>query len=280
MRHLVRGRKLGRTASHRKATLMALSVALIKSEKIVTTLAKAKALRSYVEPIITRSKEDSTHNRGLVFRHLRDKQATSRLFDEIAQLVEDRPGGYTRIIKLGPRKGDGAEMALIEIVDFNDAKPEVPGRKKRRTRRGGAGGSKADAGKADAGRAVVPTKQESEKITGVAAVSEDNLTKEKEKEFQGKEQDLPEEKVSLDEAAPSDETASQTDEAEPSDEKEIVSDVDVDEQKEMEGSQPEDTSKADPAVSEGEKNMDQDVKDQNEEKKSDDPDDPEKIVKE
>jgi len=89
MRHLVRGRKLGRTASHRKATLMALSVALIKSEKIVTTLAKAKALRSYVEPIITRSKEDSTHNRSLVFRHLRDKQATSRLFDEIAQMVEE-----------------------------------------------------------------------------------------------------------------------------------------------------------------------------------------------
>ena len=142
MRHLVKGRKLGRTASHRKATLMALSVALIKSERIVTTLAKAKALRSYVEPIITRSKEDSTHNRSHVFRHLRDKQATSRLFDEIAPMVEDRPGGYTRIIKLGARLGDGAEKALVELVDFNDAQPDTSRKKKRRTRRGGAGGKK------------------------------------------------------------------------------------------------------------------------------------------
>ena len=139
MRHLVKGRKLGRTASHRKATLMALSVALIKSERIVTTLAKAKALRSYVEPIITRSKEDSTHNRSHVFRYLRDKQATSRLFDEIAPMVADRPGGYTRIIKLGVRPGDGVEKAMIELVDFNEAKADTPGKKKRRTRRGGAG---------------------------------------------------------------------------------------------------------------------------------------------
>ncbi|TVQ73894.1 MAG: 50S ribosomal protein L17 [Balneolaceae bacterium] len=144
MRHLVKGRKLGRTASHRKATMMALSVALIKSERIVTTLAKAKALRSYVEPIITRSKEDSTHNRSHVFRHLRDKQATSRLFDEIAPMVADRPGGYTRIIKLGVRLGDGAEKALIELVDFNDAQPETARKKKRRTRRGGSGKKAAD----------------------------------------------------------------------------------------------------------------------------------------
>lgn len=142
MRHLVKGRKLGRTASHRKATLMALSVALIKNERIVTTLAKAKALRSYVEPIINRSKEDSTHNRSHVFRNLQDKQATSRLFDEIAPMVEDRQGGYTRIVKLGVRPGDGVEKALIELVDFNDAPPESARKKKRRTRRG-AGSKKA-----------------------------------------------------------------------------------------------------------------------------------------
>ncbi len=138
MRHLVRGRKLGRKASHRKATLMALSVALIKNERIVTTLSKAKALRSFVEPIITRSKEDNTHNRSHVFRHLRDKKVTSRLFDEIAPMVDERPGGYTRIIKLGTRSGDGVEQAMIELVDFNDVKPEMPGKKKRRrrTRRG------------------------------------------------------------------------------------------------------------------------------------------------
>ena len=144
MRHLVKGGKLGRTASHRKATMMALSVALIKSERIVTTLAKAKALRSHIEPIITRSKEDSTHNRSQVFRHLRDKQATSRLFDEIAPMVADRPGGYTRIIKLGVRQGDGVEKALIELVDFNDAQAETARKKKRRTRRGGSGKKAAD----------------------------------------------------------------------------------------------------------------------------------------
>lgn len=139
MRHLVKGRKLGRTASHRKATFMALSVALIKSERIITTLAKAKALRSHIEPIITRAKEDSTHNRSHVFRHLRDKQATSRLFDEIGPMVADRPGGYTRIIKLGIRPGDGAEKALIELVDFNEVQPDTSRKKKRRTRRAGSG---------------------------------------------------------------------------------------------------------------------------------------------
>lgn len=142
MRHLVRGRKLGRTASHRKATLQALSVALIKHERIITTLAKAKALRSYVEPILSRAKKDSTHNRSQVFRHLRDNQATSRLFDEIGPMIAERPGGYTRIVKLGARPGDGTEKALIELVDFNDSQPEKSGKKKRRTRRAGSGGKK------------------------------------------------------------------------------------------------------------------------------------------
>lgn len=168
MRHLVRGRKLGRTASHRKATLMALSVALIKHERIVTTMAKAKELRRYVEPIITRAKEDSTHNRSHVFRHLRDNKATSRLFDEIAPMVESRPGGYTRIIKLGLRPGDGAEKVIIELVDFNDAKPETASRKKRRTRRAGGGKSKKAAdtapavttGKSKAKAAEKPSEQQ------------------------------------------------------------------------------------------------------------------------
>ena len=172
MRHLVKGRKLGRTASHRKATLMALSVALIKSERIITTLAKAKALRSYVEPIITRSKEDSTHNRSHVFRHLRDKQATSRLFDEIAPMVADRPGGYTRIVKLGIRLGDGAEKALIELVDFNDAQPETTRKKKRRTRRGGSGkkGTEqpAEAKKQPAGKKADKDKAPKEKAAASA----------------------------------------------------------------------------------------------------------------
>ena len=174
MRHLVKGRKLGRTASHRKATMMALSVALIKNERIVTTLAKAKALRSYVEPIITRSKQDSTHNRSHVFRHLRDKQATSRLFDEIAPMVEERPGGYTRIVKLGVRPGDGVETAMIEMVDFNDAQPETSRKKKRRTRRGGSGGKKAADKAPDS-----PKKVSKPKESQAASPAKDTASKEK-----------------------------------------------------------------------------------------------------
>lgn len=145
MRHLVKGRKLGRTTSHRKATMKALSVALIKHERITTTLAKAKELRLHVEPIITRSKKDSTHNRRLAFSFLRDKSAVTKLFDEIGELVADRPGGYTRVIKLGKRAGDNADMAMVELVDYNDEQPETPGKKKKRTRRAGRGKASADA---------------------------------------------------------------------------------------------------------------------------------------
>lgn len=134
MRHLVKGKKLGRTASHRKATLQALSAALIKEHRIVTTLAKAKALRPFVEPIITRAKEDTTHNRRTVFSKLNDKEAVTLVFDDVAEKAKDRPGGYTRIIKLGKRKGDRAKMAVIELVDYNDIKPESK-RKGSRTRR-------------------------------------------------------------------------------------------------------------------------------------------------
>lgn len=136
MRHLVKGKRLGRDVSHRKATLQALSVALIKEHRIVTTLPKAKALRSHVEPIITRAKEDTTHNRRQVFSKLQDKKAVSHLFDEVAQKAKDRPGGYTRVIKADFRKGDGAEKAIIELVDYNDVKPEDTSGKKR-TRRAG-----------------------------------------------------------------------------------------------------------------------------------------------
>lgn len=136
MRHLVKGKKLGRTASHRKATLQSLSAALIKNHRIVTTLAKAKALRPFVEPVITRAKEDTSHNRRKVFTKLNDKKATSLLFDEVAVKAKNRPGGYTRIVKMGTRQGDGAEMAVIELVDYNDIKPEDK-KSKSRTRRSG-----------------------------------------------------------------------------------------------------------------------------------------------
>lgn len=136
MRHLKKGRKLGRTPSHRKATLSSLSVALIKEHRIVTTVAKAKELRPFVEPIITKAKEDTSHNRQQVFSKLKDKEAVSHLFDEVAQKAMDRPGGYTRIVKLGYRPGDNAQTAVIELVDYNDIKPE-DSQKQKRTRRAG-----------------------------------------------------------------------------------------------------------------------------------------------
>ncbi|HLA63547.1 MAG TPA: 50S ribosomal protein L17 [Rhodothermales bacterium] len=136
MRHGKKVKKLGRTHAHRKATLAALSTALITHKRITTTLAKAKALRGFVEPVIHRAKEDTTHNRRQAFRRLgSDKEATKLLFGEIAEVLGDRPGGYTRVVKLGQRPGDAAEMAVIELVDFNDVKPEGASAAKRKTRR-------------------------------------------------------------------------------------------------------------------------------------------------
>ena len=134
MRHGRKGYKLGRTHAHRQATLAALSNALIEHKRIRTTLTKAKALRIYVEPLITRSKNDTTHNRRQVFRYLQDKESIKELFGEIAERVAERPGGYTRVVRLGQRSGDGAEMAVIELVDYNESEPETTGRR-RRTRR-------------------------------------------------------------------------------------------------------------------------------------------------
>lgn len=136
MRHLKKGRKLGRTTSHRKATLSALSVALLKEHRIVTTVAKAKALRPFVEPLITKAKEDTSHNRQQVFSKLKDKEAVTHLFEDVAQKAMDRPGGYTRVVKLGYRSGDNAQMAVIELVDYNDIKPK-DSKKQKRTRRAG-----------------------------------------------------------------------------------------------------------------------------------------------
>ena len=137
MRHQLKRHRIGRGRSHRKATLAALSSALIEHKHIRTTLSKAKALRVYVEPMITRAKVDTTHNRREVFRHLQNKHAIKELFGDISTRVGDRAGGYTRIVKLGPRPGDGAEMALIELVDYNEAQPERETAGSRRTRRGG-----------------------------------------------------------------------------------------------------------------------------------------------
>lgn len=120
MRHGDKINNLGRTASHRKALMNNMACSLIEHKRIFTTLAKAKALRTYVEPIITKSKEDTTHSRRTVFASLRNKEIVSMLFNEVATKVAERNGGYTRIIKTGNRLGDAAEMAMIELVDFND----------------------------------------------------------------------------------------------------------------------------------------------------------------
>lgn len=140
MRHRKKGKKLGRTSPHRKRTLQALSNALIENKQITTTVAKAKALRPFVEPLITRAKEDTEHNRRQVFRHLQNKEVLSELFTEVADRVGTRPGGYTRIIKLGQRSGDGAELAMIELVDYNDVQPSGTGS-------GGSGGTRRGSGK-------------------------------------------------------------------------------------------------------------------------------------
>ena len=139
MRHGDKQNNLGRTSSHREAMLGNMACSLIKHKRISTTVAKAKALRKYVEPLITKAKEDTTHSRRTVFSYLSDKDAVTELFREVAQKIGDRPGGYTRILKTGTRLGDSAEMCIIELVDFNEAmlsaKAEVKAKTTRRSRK-------------------------------------------------------------------------------------------------------------------------------------------------
>lgn len=137
MRHNKKFNHLSRTASHRKAMLANMAVSLIMHKRITTTLAKAKVLKKYVEPLITRSKNDTTTSRRVVFRYLQNKYAVTELFKEISTKVADRPGGYTRIIKLGFRQGDAAEMCFIELVDYDENMAKAPkaAKKTRRSRR-------------------------------------------------------------------------------------------------------------------------------------------------
>ena len=137
MRHNKKFNHLSRTASHRKAMLANMAVSLIMHKRITTTLAKAKALKKYVEPLITRSKNDTTTSRRVVFRYLQNKYAVTELFKEISTKVADRRGGYTRIIKLGFRQGDAAEMCFIELVDYDENMAKAPkaAKKTRRSRR-------------------------------------------------------------------------------------------------------------------------------------------------
>ena len=137
MRHGKKINHLSRKTAHRSAMLANMACSLIEHKRINTTLAKAKALRKYVEPLITKSKDDTTHNRRVVFSYLKDKKASSTLFRDVAPKISDRPGGYTRIIKLNNRLGDNAEMAMIELVDFNELLTKDQVKKKKTRRRGG-----------------------------------------------------------------------------------------------------------------------------------------------
>ena len=138
MRHGKKVNHLGRQTAHRKAMLANMACSLIEHKRINTTLAKAKALKQFVEPLVTKSKSDTTHNRRLTFSKLRSKEGVTELFRDVAPKVGDRPGGYTRIIKLGNRLGDNAEMAMIELVDFNDVYTAGKATAKKSTRRGRA----------------------------------------------------------------------------------------------------------------------------------------------
>jgi large subunit ribosomal protein L17 len=180
MRHQRVINHLGRTSSHRKAMLANMASSLILHKRITTTTAKAKALRTYVEPLITKSKEDSTHSRRMVFSYLKDKQAVAELFREVSPKIAERPGGYTRILKTGNRIGDNAEMCVLELVDYNDnmlggeaAKAKTTRRKRTTKKKTEAGVENAPKAKANTGKAKKTKAPKTE-----SAVPEEGDTKE------------------------------------------------------------------------------------------------------
>lgn len=179
MRHGDKIKNLGRTASHRRALLSNLTIQLIEHKRLTTTLAKAKSLRMYAEPIINRAKEDTTHNRRLVFSYLQSKEAIKELFGTVSEKIADRPGGYTRIIKLAPRMGDAAEMAMIELVDFNELykkdSADASAKKTRRSRRGGGGARAAATTDATAPVAAEAVAADEQMDTPVADAATDTI---------------------------------------------------------------------------------------------------------
>jgi large subunit ribosomal protein L17 len=201
MRHNKKINHLGRKSAHRKAMLANMASSLIIHKRITTTVAKAKALRMYVEPLITKSKNDTTHSRRVVFSYLQDKEAVSELFREVSAKIADRPGGYTRILKTGNRLGDNAEMCIMELVDYNEAmlaaKEEAAKPKKRRSRRGGA--KKADAPVAETKVAEKP-KAEEVKVVEDAEVVEETPAAEAAAETEVKAEETKEEPKAEDES--------------------------------------------------------------------------------
>ena len=182
MRHNKKVNHLGRKSAHRKALLSNMASSLLIHKRISTTIAKARALRSYVEPLITKAKDDTTHSRRVVFSYLQDKVAVSELFRNISAKIADRPGGYTRILKTGNRLGDNAEMCIIELVDYNEAmlaaKEEAGKGKKRRSRRGAGKKAEETVAEKAAPKAKTAAKEEAKVVEDVQPVEE---TKAKEK---------------------------------------------------------------------------------------------------
>ncbi len=182
MRHGKKNNHLGRTTNHRKALLSNMASSLILSKRITTTVAKAKELRKYVEPLITKAKSDSTHSRRIVFSYLQNKESVKALFGEVVEKIANRPGGYTRILKTGTRPGDNSEMCIIELVDYNETygaegKGGAAKAKTRRSRRGGKTGAES----AEAGAKETESKSES-KSPKKEASSEEKKAKGKGKE--------------------------------------------------------------------------------------------------
>ena len=176
MRHRKSFNHLGRTTSHRKAMLANMANSLIAHKRISTTVAKAKALRSFVEPLISKAKNDTTHSRRIVFSNLKNKYAVTELFGEVSSKVGERPGGYTRILKTGKRLGDNADMCIIELVDFNDTyTTEKVEKAKKSTRRRRGGKAKAEAAPA---AEVVETVEET-KVEATEAPAEEPKTEDK-----------------------------------------------------------------------------------------------------
>jgi large subunit ribosomal protein L17 len=175
MRHNNKINHLGRTYSHRAALLSNMAVSLIKHKRIFTTLAKAKELRKYVEPLLTKSKSDTTHSRRLVFQQLQDKYAVTELFQEISQKIADRPGGYTRIIKTGNRLGDNASMCFIELVDYNELMLKTAKKDAAKTRRSRRGSGKTTATAEVAAPAAKAPKATTEAPKAAEVVNEEVL---------------------------------------------------------------------------------------------------------
>jgi large subunit ribosomal protein L17 len=181
MRHGKKNNHLGRTAPHRAAMLSNMATSLILHKRIETTVAKAKELRKYAEPLITKSKTDDTNNRRVVFSYLQSKEAVKELFGIVAEKVANRPGGYTRIIKLGNRLGDNAEMCMMELVDFNETVLNAASESATKTRRSRRGGAKKEAGAVEAAAPVVeePSAEVVEDETPAAPATEESSEEEK-----------------------------------------------------------------------------------------------------